>query len=150
MADKFDVIVVGAGPSGNAAAYTLAKAGLSVLQLERGETPGTKNVQGAILYADALERIIPDFRDHAPLERHIVEQRMWLMDEGQAVTGMNYSRRGILDAAAQPLHHRPRPFRPLVLRAGQECWRDGDLRNHGDRAVARQERTGDRRADRAS
>ncbi|HEX9195759.1 MAG TPA: FAD-binding protein, partial [Azonexus sp.] len=29
MAEKFDVIVVGAGPAGNAAAYTLAKAGLS-------------------------------------------------------------------------------------------------------------------------
>jgi len=72
---------VGAGPSGNAAAYTLAKAGLKVLQLERGEYPGSKNVQGAILYSDALERIIPDFRDDAPLERHIIEQRMWVLDE---------------------------------------------------------------------
>ena len=36
MAEKFDAIVVGAGPAGNAAAYTMAKAGLSVLQLERG------------------------------------------------------------------------------------------------------------------
>lgn len=81
MSEKFDVIVVGAGASGNAAAYTLAKSGLKVLQLERGETPGAKNVQGAILYADALERIIPDFREEAPLERHIIEQRMWVMDE---------------------------------------------------------------------
>lgn len=78
---QFDVIVVGAGPSGNAAAYTLAKAGLKVLQIERGEYPGSKNVQGAILYAKALEEIIPDFRDDAPLERHIIEQRMWLLDE---------------------------------------------------------------------
>lgn len=81
MAEKFDAIVVGAGPSGNAAAYTLAKSGLKVLQLERGEYPGSKNVQGAILYADALERIIPDFRDEAPLERHIIEQRMWVLDD---------------------------------------------------------------------
>ncbi|MHB1176636.1 MAG: FAD-dependent oxidoreductase, partial [Sulfuriferula sp.] len=80
-AQKFDVIVVGAGPAGNAAAYTLAKAGLAVLQLERGEAPGSKNVQGAILYSDALERIIPDFRDSAPLERHIIEQRMWVLDD---------------------------------------------------------------------
>ena len=35
--EKFDAIVVGAGPSGNTAAYTLAKAGLKVLQIERGE-----------------------------------------------------------------------------------------------------------------
>ena len=81
MVEKFDAIVVGAGPSGNAAAYTLAKSGLKVLQLERGEYPGSKNVQGAILYADALERIIPDFRDEAPLERHIIEQRMWVLDD---------------------------------------------------------------------
>ena len=79
--EKFDVIVVGAGPSGNAAAYTLAKAGLSVLQLERGEAAGSKNVQGAILYSDALEKVIPNFRDDAPLERHIIEQRMWVLDD---------------------------------------------------------------------
>ncbi|MDO9199110.1 FAD-dependent oxidoreductase [Rhodoferax sp.] len=78
---QFDAIVVGAGAAGNACAYTLAKAGLKVLQIERGEYPGSKNVQGAILYAKALEEIIPDFRDDAPLERHIIEQRMWLLDE---------------------------------------------------------------------
>jgi electron transfer flavoprotein-quinone oxidoreductase len=85
MAEKFDVIVVGAGMAGNAAAYTCAKAGLSVLQLERGETPGSKNVQGAILYADAIEKIIPDFRDDAPLERHLIEQRVWILDDESCV-----------------------------------------------------------------
>jgi electron transfer flavoprotein-quinone oxidoreductase len=65
----------------------MAKAGLKVLQIERGEYPGSKNVQGAILYSDALERIIPDFRDDAPLERHIVEQRMWVLDERSFVGG---------------------------------------------------------------
>lgn len=89
MQQKFDAIVVGAGPSGNAAAYTLAKAGLSVLQIERGEYPGSKNVQGAILYADALERIIPDFRDDAPLERHIIEQRQWVMSKDSFI-GAHY------------------------------------------------------------
>ncbi len=89
MSEKFDVIVVGAGPAGNAAAFTLAKAGLKVLQLERGEYPGSKNVQGAILYASSLERIIPDFRETAPLERHIIEQRMWMMDE-KSFVGTHY------------------------------------------------------------
>ncbi len=90
MADeKFDVIVIGAGPSGNACAYTLAKRGLSVLQLERGEYPGSKNVQGAILYANALEKLIPDFREDAPLERHIIEQRIWMMDD-RSYCGAHY------------------------------------------------------------
>jgi hypothetical protein len=88
-AQKFDVIVIGAGPSGNAAAYTAAKAGLKVLQIERGEYPGSKNVQGAILYSDALEKIIPDFRDDAPLERHIIEQRLWMLDDDSFV-GSHY------------------------------------------------------------
>ena len=89
MSEKFDVIVVGAGPAGNAAALTLAKAGLNVLQLERGEYPGSKNVQGAILYAHSLERIIPDFRETAPLERHIIEQRFWMVDK-KSFVGANY------------------------------------------------------------
>ncbi len=89
MSEKFDVIVVGAGPSGNAAAYKLASAGLSVLQIERGESPGSKNVQGAILYSDALEKLIPDFRDDAPLERHVIEQRMWVLDDDSYI-GSHY------------------------------------------------------------
>jgi electron transfer flavoprotein-quinone oxidoreductase len=89
MAEKFDVIVVGAGPSGNAAALRLAEAGLSVLQIERGESPGSKNVQGAILYSDALERLIPDFHEDAPLERHIIEQRMWVLDD-ESFIGTHY------------------------------------------------------------
>lgn len=79
--ERFDAIVVGAGMAGNAAALTLAQKGLKVLQLERGEYAGSKNVQGAIMYASMLETLIPDFREDAPLERHLVEQRFWMMDE---------------------------------------------------------------------
>src|SRR5207237_411977 len=52
MADeeKFDAVVVGAGPAGTAAAITMAKAGLQVAILERGAKPGSKNVMGGILY----------------------------------------------------------------------------------------------------
>jgi electron transfer flavoprotein-quinone oxidoreductase len=87
--ERFDAIVIGAGMAGNAAAHTMAGRGLKVLQLERGEYPGSKNVQGAILYADMLEKIIPNFREDAPLERHLIEQRFWMMSD-RSHTGMQH------------------------------------------------------------
>jgi electron transfer flavoprotein-quinone oxidoreductase len=87
--EKFDAIVIGAGMAGNAAAHTMAARGLKVLQLERGEYPGSKNVQGAILYADMLEKIIPNFREDAPLERHLIEQRFWMVSD-RSHTGMHH------------------------------------------------------------
>ncbi|MED5546855.1 MAG: FAD-dependent oxidoreductase [Pseudomonadota bacterium] len=121
MEDTFDAIVVGAGPSGNAAAYTLAKEGLSVLQIERGEYAGSKNVQGAILYSDALEKIIPEFREEAPLERHVIEQRMWSMDD-TSHTGMHY-RSGDFNEE--------KPNRYTILRAQFDKWFSAKVKEAG-------------------
>jgi electron transfer flavoprotein-quinone oxidoreductase len=79
--EKFDVIVVGAGPAGSACALTAAKAGLDVLLIERGEYPGAKNVMGGVLYRKQLEEIVPEFWKEAPLERPIIEQRFWMLGE---------------------------------------------------------------------
>lgn len=86
MSEKFDAIVVGAGPAGISAAYTMAKAGLNVLLIERGEYPGAKNVMGGVLYRHQMEEIIPGFYKEAPLERPIVEQRFWMMGEESVFT----------------------------------------------------------------
>ncbi|MCL4459684.1 MAG: FAD-dependent oxidoreductase [Chloroflexi bacterium] len=83
--EKFDVIVVGAGPSGIAAAYALAKAGLQVVVFERGDYPGSKNVMGGVLYRQPTEALIPQFWKEAPLERQVVEQQRWIMTEDSAV-----------------------------------------------------------------
>lgn len=85
MSEKFDAIIVGAGVAGLAAAYTLAKEGLKVIVIEKGQNPGSKNVMGGVLYRHMMDEIIPDFWKDAPLERPIVEQHLWLMDKGSVV-----------------------------------------------------------------
>jgi len=112
MAEKFDVIVVGAGPAGTSCAYTLAKAGVKVLLIERGEYPGSKNVMGGVLYRKMMEDIIPGFYKEAPVERPIVEQRFMMLDKESAVT---FSYKG-LEWAQEPYNN----F--TVLRAKFDQW----------------------------
>ncbi|QJD86772.1 FAD-dependent oxidoreductase [Cohnella herbarum] len=112
MPEKFEAIVVGAGPAGIACAYELAKAGVKVLLIERGEYPGSKNVMGGVLYRKMMEEIVPDFHKEAPLERPIVEQRFMMMDKSSAVT---FSYKG-MEWATEPFNN----F--TVLRAKFDQW----------------------------
>ena len=67
----FEVIVIGAGIAGCVAAYQLARQGRSVLLIERGEAPGSKNLSGGVLYSRGIEQVFPDFLAEAPVERRI-------------------------------------------------------------------------------
>lgn len=89
--EKFDCIVVGAGPAGVTCAYVLAKAGLNVVLLERGETPGSKNVMGGILYSTILNKVIPNFWEEAPIERRIVKKSFSLLSaDSEVQLGMRF------------------------------------------------------------
>jgi electron transfer flavoprotein-quinone oxidoreductase len=81
MAEKFDSVVVGAGPAGIAAAYTMAKAGLNVIVLEKGERPGAKNMFGGVIFRHHTEQIAPEFWKTAPVERHVVEYQYWFLSK---------------------------------------------------------------------
>jgi len=81
LTEKFDSVVVGAGPAGIAAAYTMAKAGLSVLILEKGEKPGAKNMFGGVIFRHHTEKLAPEFWKTAPIERHVVEYQYWFLSK---------------------------------------------------------------------
>ncbi|MCR6546385.1 FAD-dependent oxidoreductase [Dehalobacterium formicoaceticum] len=85
MSDEgFQVIIIGAGPAGSAAAYRLAKAGREVLLVDRGKTPGAKNMTGGRIYTHALEKLMPGKWADAPLEREITREIMMMMSKGDS------------------------------------------------------------------
>ncbi|MEO3739919.1 FAD-dependent oxidoreductase [Kosakonia sp. WA-90] len=84
--EKFDAIVVGAGVAGTVAAYVMAKAGLDVLVIERGNSAGSKNMTGGRLYAHSIERIMPGFAQNAPIERTVTREKISFLTEENAVT----------------------------------------------------------------
>lgn len=77
--EKFQVVVIGGGLAGLAAAYKLAKAGREVLVVERGKAPGAKNMTGGRLYAYALNELMPGEWEDAPLEREVTREIMMMM-----------------------------------------------------------------------
>jgi electron transfer flavoprotein-quinone oxidoreductase len=89
----------------------MAKAGLQVALLERGQRPGSKNVMGGILYNHYLEEIVGEAWKEAPLERPIVEERRWIMTK-DAYIGIDYKN----------LRNRSHPHSYSVLRARFDPW----------------------------
>ena len=112
--DQVDVIVVGAGIAGAAAAYAAAKAGAQVVLAERGARAGAKNLSGGLLYTHGLAGMFPDFwkEDPAPVERAISRNVLTLLTPTQATSVDFYDR-----SFAEP------PFNSFsVLRARLDPW----------------------------
>ena len=81
MQPEYDVIVVGAGPAGAAAALSLARKGVNVLMLEKARVPGERSMTGGVIYGDfpdgwGLISLVPDFESVAPLERRILSHEV--------------------------------------------------------------------------
>ena len=90
--EKFDAIIIGAGPAGTACAYVLAKEGKNVILIERGTTAGEKNLTGGRLYTYAMELVEPGLYKQAPMQRRVVREQIMMMSSNSAVTAdyVNY------------------------------------------------------------
>src|SRR6059058_250393 len=84
--ERFDAIVVGAGPAGSAAALSLASKGFSTLLVERGRSPGVKGMFGGRIYSWALHDLVPDWAKDCPVERYVVHENMAFLTEDTALT----------------------------------------------------------------
>src|SRR5690606_29205994 len=85
---EYDVVVVGAGPGGLAAAIRLKQRAaaegreLSVCVLEKGSEPGAHILSGAIMDPRALTELIPDWKEKgAPLNQPVTQDAYMFLSE---------------------------------------------------------------------
>lgn len=114
----FDVVVVGAGVAGSVTALLLARSGRSVALIERGESPGSKNLSGGVLYTHTLREVLPDLLAEAPVERRVTRHRLELVNDGSSV-GLDYADARLAGNAV------------TVLRAPFDAWLAGRAEEAG-------------------
>src|SRR5690606_10041459 len=79
---QVDVVIVGAGPAGLAAAIRLKQIApeAEVVVLEKGSEVGAHILSGAVIDPRALDELLPDWRDTCPLaEVPVTENHHWVL-----------------------------------------------------------------------
>ena len=102
---------MGAGLAGLSCGYVLAKAGLDVLIVERGDYAGSKNVTGGRLYMNPVRQFMPEIWNEAPFERHVTKERLSMLSDDSSLTVELRS-----DSYAQSPYHSYTVMRPTFDR----------------------------------
>ena len=146
MAERTDVdaVVVGAGPAGAAAALALARAGRSVVLLERGPFPGSKNVYGGVVYGRVLDEIVPRWWEEVPVERWVVRRSTMMMTPTQSLS-VDYRSHDVGCCPLQRIHDPSLPLRCLAGRQGDRGGSPPGALHRRHRPPARPRRAGGRR-----
>ncbi len=83
--DRCEVVIIGAGPAGVSCGLVLARAGVDVCILERGEYPGAKNMFGGIFFSSQMNEMLPDFYNEAPIERFVAKKRYSMLVDNSEI-----------------------------------------------------------------
>src|SRR5205823_12531668 len=62
------------------------RAGRSVVLLERGPFPGSKNVYGGVVYGRVLDDVLPGWWEEVPVERWVVRRSTMVATPTQSLT----------------------------------------------------------------
>jgi electron-transferring-flavoprotein dehydrogenase len=91
---EFDVVIVGAGPAGLAAAIKLKQIApdISVVVVEKGSEVGAHILSGAVIDPIALDQLLPDWRnDEAPVRTPVSSDRFYVLGPSGAVRLPNFA-----------------------------------------------------------